>query len=317
MKFDSALRRATLCAGILGVMATGGRLFAQAAPDATRPVAAGGNWWDAPAAPAAPPAPMPLGNDRRIPERDDLGRSPLHRENTVMDYPGPQMTDWVIANALAARARAVQVRAESELSDIIRRVQRRFERSEMYAKAVAEDKQAYAEYTAARQKAINLVAGDPKYHALSMLRDELAEKIAARRFAKDANRDEIAVMATLKMQYATDAHAMEAMAMNADDNVKIAREKMEQASRRLLDLKARFDDTIHDNPEVLAARRNLEDSRIAVVETSSLARGANIASDYAINYAYYLHRNDTGSPYGPYGPNGAVAGSSYSSPYWH
>ena len=33
------------------------------------------------------------------------------RENNVMDYPGAQMTDWVVATAMAARARAVELRA--------------------------------------------------------------------------------------------------------------------------------------------------------------------------------------------------------------
>jgi hypothetical protein len=311
MKHGHALRLATIIAGLLGVAANADRSFAQAAPDAARPAvpAAGGNWWDAPVVPA------PVGVDRRLP--DNAGGFPLHRENTVMDYPAPQMTDWVVATAMAARARAVELRAESELSGTIRAVQRHFEHSDDYLKAAAEEKQAYADYTAARQKAINSVAGDPKYHALSMLRDELADQIASHRHAKNIDGNEIAVMATLKMQYAADAHAMEAIAMNADDNVKAAREKMEQASRRLVALKARFEDAIHDNPEVILARRTLEDARIAVVESSALACSASIAGAYAINYSYYLHRNDTGSPFGPYGPNGAVAGSSYSSPYWH
>ncbi|HZK79955.1 MAG TPA: hypothetical protein VFC46_02790, partial [Humisphaera sp.] len=216
-----------------------------------------------------------------------------------------------------ARARAVELRAQSELGGTIRGVQRHFEHSDDYIKAAAEEKQAYADYTTARQKAISTVAGDPKYHALCMLRDELADQIAAKRHAKNVSADEIAVMATLKMQYASDARTMEVSAMNVDDRVKAAREKMERASRHLVALKARFEDAIHDNPEVALARRVLEDARIAVVESSALACSAGIASSYAINYSYYLHRNDTGSPFGPYGPNGAVAGSSYSSPFWH
>ena len=35
----------------------------------------------------------------------DPGRSLLRRENNVMDYPGPPETDWVVATAMAARAR--------------------------------------------------------------------------------------------------------------------------------------------------------------------------------------------------------------------
>ena len=102
-------------------------------------------------------------------------------------------------------------------------MQRHFERSEGYIKAAAEEKQAYADYTTARQKAISTVAGDPKYHPLCMLRDELADQIAAKRHAKNVGLDEIAVMATLKMQYASDARAMEVSAMTWMTEVKAAR----------------------------------------------------------------------------------------------
>jgi hypothetical protein len=103
-------------------------------------------------------------------------------------------------------------------------------------------------------------------------------------------------------------------ALGADDNLKAARAKMVDASKHLSDLRAQFDYSLHDNPEVLVARRNLEDARISVIEASALAASASIASDYAVNYSYYLHRNDNGGVYGPYGGGNGLVG--YASPYW-
>lgn len=272
-----------------------------AAPDATRP-AAQGNWWDNPV-----PAPQ-----NRPPQQ------PLFRHNTggygFADYPSMEMHDWVIANAMAARARAILASAESELNTTVRRVQQRFEHSDEYMKVATAEKQAYNDYVAARQKVLVSIGADPKYHAIMQLRDELGEQIVARRAAKDVSHEEIMAMATLKMQYASDARAIETAALDADDNLRAARVRMVEASRRLTDLKAQFDYAIHDNPEVLLARHYLEDARIGVVEACALAQGAAISSNYALSYSWYLHRNDTSGLYGAYGPNGVYGAGA--SPYW-
>jgi hypothetical protein len=298
------LRVAPIIAGTLCAAASVDFAKAQAAvPDATRPAPAQGNWWDNPAPP---------------PGRPPQQQGPLFRHDTggygFADYPSMEMHDWVVANAMAARARAMLNRAESELNTTFRRTQSRFEHSEEYSKAAMADKLAYADYVAARQKVLNTLGGDAKYHAIMQLRDELAEKITERRAAKDVSRDEILAMATLKMQYASDARAIETAALSADDNLKAARDKMVDTSRKLSDLKAQFEYAIHDNPELIIARRNLEDARIGVVEACALAQGAAISSNYAVNYSYYLHRNDNGGQYGPYGPNGIYG--SYTTPYW-
>ena len=299
-------------AAILCVSFCVGKARADSGPDATRPaVPASENWWDKPTTvPTAPAA-----SDRRYLPRDDSGQN-TYRPSAyppAVDYPRTEIHDWAFASAMAARSRALLLRAESDLNATFRHVQQRFERSEGYSRAVQAERQAYADYTAARQKSISSLANDPKYRAISLLRDEMGEKLADRRAAKDVTPSEILAMATLKMQYASDARAMEVSILSSDDNVKAARDRMVEASRRVSEMRNDFEYSVRDNPEMLLARRNLEEARLGAVEAAAMAYSASISSAYALNYSYYLHRNDNGGVYGPYGGGN---GGGYYSPFW-
>ncbi len=225
------------------------------------------------------------------------------------EYPSYGVNDWVNASARAATARAMFRRAQSELDASIRRAQRDFEKSRAYKQSVAGERDAYDAYLASRSHALRNLADDSRYQSLVQLRSELGERIARRRAAKDISKDELLAMATLKMVYASQARAMEVSALNSDAAMKDARDKMVVASKRVSQMEEDFDDSIRDNPEILMARRNLEDARVSVIATSAYANSAQVAGNAALDYAYYLHRNDiprwdTGGGYG------------YSSPYW-
>ena len=284
-------------------------------PTDTRPAIPGNNWWDntpGPQQPAGQPQQPPVGSDG--PYLNGNGGGGTYRYHFGNDYPGSELQNWVVANTLAARARAVFRRADSELATAIRRAQQRFERSRDYQDALAAEQQAYADYNAAREKALASLNDNAKYRAVAKLRDELGTKLTQMRASKSAAREDVLAMATLKMQYASDVRALEVTALDNSD-VHAAREKMVAASRRLADLRSRADDSIRDSSEVAMARRNLEDARVAVIESDTYAYSSAVASAAALNYSYYLHRMDQGY-YAPYGP-AATGGGGYYSPYWH
>ena len=54
------------------------------------------------------------------------------------DFPGGVVHDWVVANAMAARARAIYRQADTDLTVAIRRAELRSENSEDYQKALNE-----------------------------------------------------------------------------------------------------------------------------------------------------------------------------------
>jgi hypothetical protein len=230
--------------------------------------------------PATPPPPLPPAHG--------------HRGQPASDFPDDQVHDWVVANARYAYSRATFHRAEKELDSAVRGAQFTFEQSKEYGDAVAAEKQAYDAYVAERVKALQSVVTDPKYIAALELRDETGNKLKRLRAMNKGElpREVLVAMASLKLQYANDAHVMEAAALEKDDALKDARRKMVEAGARVTALRNNFDASIRTNPQVLMARRNLEDSRVALITAEAYLNGATVAGAIATDYSYYRHRWD-------------------------
>jgi hypothetical protein len=202
-------------------------------------------------------------------------------------------------------------RAEKELNDAFRQAQFTFEQSKEYIESQAAEKRAYEAYDAERQKALQSALADPKYSAALQLRDEVGNKLSRLRAMNKTElpREVLLALASLKLQYASDAHAIEAAALEKDDALKDARRKMVDASSRATTLRNSFDASVRDNPQILQARRNLEDSRVALITSEAYLNGAAVAGSIATDYSYYRHRWDglAGPTYGtgawgaPYG----------------
>jgi hypothetical protein len=213
------------------------------------------------------------------------------------NFPSHEVHDAVVANARAATARAIFRRAENALSASVRNAVRTFEGSVELKEALKAEKEAYEEYSTARRRALQSVLEDPKHRAIMSLRDELTDQINYKR----ANRsyddrtdkqimDDILAMATLKMNYAADAREMEKLALETDASHKDAQAKFRQASARVSEMRHDFDDALRNDKDLVAARRNLEDARIARLTASAYLKGAAIAAEEALDFAYYLNR---------------------------
>jgi hypothetical protein len=225
------------------------------------------------------------------------------------DFPQDEVHDWVVASARAARAQAMLHLSEKQLNDAIRDAQWTFENSQEYKEAAIGEKQAYNAYTAERQRALKSVLGDSKYQAALQLCDELSDKIAKyRAMAKPGQipREELLALASQKLQYASDAHNMERDALDKDAAVQDARQKMVQASARANELRAAFDRSIRMNPQIVQARRNLDQADVDLITAQAYCNAAALAGEVATDYSYYRHRWDgiaapVGAGWGPYG----------------
>ncbi|HEY8750318.1 MAG TPA: hypothetical protein VIM11_20205, partial [Tepidisphaeraceae bacterium] len=228
----------------------------------------------------------------------------------MSDFPDDQIHDWVVANARYAHDRAMFHRAEKDLDNSIRQAQFSFEQSREFSDSHAAEKRAYEDYNAERQKALQSVLSDPKYTAALQLRDEVGNKLASLRAMNKSElpREVLLTLASLKLQYASDAHALESAALDKDDALKEARRKMVEASTRVTGMRTAFDVSVRSNPQILQARRNLEDSRVALITAEAYLNGAALAGSIATDYSYYRHRWDglVGPTYGAgaWGPYG-------------
>jgi hypothetical protein len=270
---------------------------------------------------------------RRRVNNDDWFRDRAYRDGYARygagsvngEFPSAEVGDFVLANARAATARMMFRRAESALSAAVRDARREFEASAELKQALADEKAAHDAFDKARRDALAQVVASAKYRAILSLHEDLGRQIVAHRrgLQSPGRQDVYPVIASpadpaaaalftaaeLRMQVAGDARAMEREAIEASDDLRAARSRLTAAARKVSELRQGFDSALREDPDLLAARRALEDARISRVTAAAYLRGSRLAAEEAVNFAYFLHRYDSQVAFDPY------AGYGYGSRY--
>ena len=223
------------------------------------------------------------------------GVNPANR-NSQSDYPAAEVQTVPIAMARAATARAVQDQVLNDLHVTVDHLWEDFDYSSSMVAVRKDVDSAYLEYDDARRKALETLSGDPTYRAMVSLVATLKNKLDGERpMAKKPlpeDLERVLATATLKLSYASSASAMEAAALAADDRVQQTRARLVTAGQKAATMREEFARTVRRSSEFLAARRSFDDSRIANITADAFLCGAIDARDYALNYAYYIHRFD-------------------------
>lgn len=243
------------------------------------------------------------------PYGDDVYRGlPMTQvNNPYSDYPAAEVQSVPAAKARAAIAKMELLRAQAELNRGTRAAVRNFEKSEEASKATAEQDQAYRQYLAARERALQPLQSDAAYQAAQVMKAQLTEQIQEKH-AQAAVEDkpvlhEIIAMAGIKLRYATAATNQEIEALRNNDEVRDARSRLMSATGRVSGLRERFADDLRDDPDLIAARRAVFDQKVARVASVAYLAGLKEARGIAMDYAYYVRRHNPYQVigYDPYG----------------
>ena len=205
-------------------------------------------------------------------------------------FPSYEMNTYVSAQVRAATARALYGRAENALNAAFRAAQWRFDASPELRGALREEQSAYEALNDVRRSAVKRLRDDPKYARLLALKQDIAAHLEERRAARDITPNEVLAMATLKMAYAVDMRLMEGTALNNEPGVKTAQDRLVAAGGRVAELRSRHQDDLRTNSEIVTARQNLEDARVARITADAYLRAATQAGSEALDYAYYNTR---------------------------
>jgi hypothetical protein len=219
------------------------------------------------------------------------------------DFPSAQLNNYASAFARAVTARAMFRRAESELNLAFTDFERRFDNSPEMRQAVADERAAYESLNRARRKSLQSIINDEHYVRLTALYQDLADRLNQGRATHSISADEVMAMAQLKLKYASDLHAMEADTLNADASVREAQDRLVAAGSRVAALRQRHDDVRRSDPDLLTARRNVEDARVAQLAADAYLVGQAIAAGEGLD-GYYWAR----TPYRGYFPNTVYSG---------
>lgn len=212
-------------------------------------------------------------------------------------YPAAELQIIPPAAAQAANARAQFRRADAALATQVRDLKTDFLTSPEMTRALASLQDAQDAYETVCRIALRGVRNDPRYQAYRELEQDIARHLAERRNDRHAREEEIASLAQLKMNYATRASDMEIEALEAQPQVLEARQKLVETGRELSAMQADFEKSVRNNPDLLAARNVLEDTRIARVTSATYLNSALKVAETALDYAYDQSYNDRYIPH--------------------
>jgi hypothetical protein len=204
-------------------------------------------------------------------------------------YPAPEVQAVPAARARAAAARQDYWSAYNRLNRVIREAKRNFERSEEMQDALAAEKRAYQALLDARTDVLAKLARDPDYRAAIRLREEAHQKIAERRSAdENVVPADMVALATEKLTYATAARSREVALTTNNPEIETRLADFQDASARVIRMRAEFDEDLRVQPDVIAAREAHEQARaahsVAAEYLDSVVRARRIGLIYASDF---------------------------------
>ena len=229
--------------------------------------------------------------------------------NPYSDYPAAEVQAIPAARARAAIAKMELLRAQADLNRGTRAAVRSFDKSDDVTKATNEQQQAYQQYQAARERALEPLRDDKDYKAAQVMKDEIGKKIAEKHAEatpdKPVPMSEIFPMAWLKLSYSMRMTQRESEALRQSAEVRDARNQLAAATERVTALRTRFDQDLREDPDLIAARRAVFDQKVAMIAAQTYMAGLYEARGIAIDYAYFIRRHNPYRVmgYDPYGFN--------------
>jgi hypothetical protein len=276
--------------------------------------------------PAAPPGQPPLGDPLGPGNGPGGPGAPANQGNPNEPQPPRVGSPYWNADLPAADLRAVpQARfnataarwayynAQDRLGDAVRDQQIAFETSPDYQKAVAEERDAYRAYRAARERVLRPFQDDPNYMAIVQLQSELERQLLEEHGQRYPDAGRIRALSQVKLDYSLQNRKAEVAALENDGELKSARNRLIEAAGRLTSLRQSFAAKVRTDPEIRQTRDDIANLRVARLATQAYYESTVIARNLALDYAYYSRLVDRySSPYSGIGYNPYYGPSPYS-----
>jgi hypothetical protein len=202
-------------------------------------------------------------------------------------FPAAEFRALPGARAAAVAAEADLRRAQTELSTTVADLRHSFSRSTELNQAQAEERAAWAAFEAARDHALAQLENDETYKAAVELRNRTGAQIQEQR--DQSTVEHMLTMATVKLSFAASTSAMEAASIASDPQVQAARERLLAVGKHLAELNAQFDDAVRGSPQVVQARRQVEDAKIAALATDAAYIEATRVARTALDFSYHIY----------------------------
>jgi hypothetical protein len=241
------------------------------------------------------------------------------------DFPHQEVMAVPMAHAQEAATRWIHWEAESNLQTVVDELRQDIDQSTAMVDAIGQERNAYADFDEARLAVLQKLADDPVYRGTQRLVVQISQAIATQKKADPPTAEDLQrtqAMASLKLSYAANLSAMEAVAMAQDPRVQETHLRLVAAGRALADLRAKENHDVPRDEQFVAAKRAYVDALVAHMASDAYLNSMIEARNIAVDYAYYIHGWDylkysagngfIGYPFGyPYYGNGLGGGPYY------
>jgi hypothetical protein len=199
--------------------------------------------------------------------------------------------DLTMVYAREGAAQAYDQIAYSDLNMTVIRLQKEFEHSPAYQAALAELTQAHDALDAARRPVLLLVAEDPRYQDLAKKHENVSQVLAEGGLGTIDMLD----LARRKMEYGSEMTLIAAKAMDNDQPVLAARQRLVTAQKMVDHLREQFELNLYKNPDWIAAKQTYNNAEVGLAGAQLAVVGANVTACLAAeadarhslyNYAY-------------------------------
>jgi len=241
------------------------------------------------------------------------------------DFPHQEVMAVPMAHAQEAATRWIHWEAESNLQTVVDELRQDIDQSTAMVDAIGQERNAYADFDEARLAVLQKLSDDPVYRGTQRLVVQISQAIATQKKADPPTTEDLQrtqAMASLKLSYAANLSAMEAVAMAQDPRVQETHLRLVAAGRTLADLRAKENHDVPRDEQFVAAKRAYVDALVAHMASDAYLNSMIEARNIAVDYAYYIHGWDylkysagngfIGYPFGyPYYGNGLGGGPYY------
>lgn len=230
---------------------------------------------------------------------DPYDPQPAQASAPAVVYPAPN--DFPSAEVQAvppAFARMVELRwtrenSRRDLTEVVDRLRDDFEHSPEMLAAADLQKAAHDRFISARNNAINGVRTEARYTTLRKMAADLQRRIELMQEQNPKPSPEaIRAFADLRLEYSTQATAMEVDALAADSEYLEARQTLLDAALRVRQLRNDFERGLRRNAEFVTARNVFRNLGTAYLASDAYLQSTVSARNIALNYAYWVRRYD-------------------------
>ncbi len=203
---------------------------------------------------------------------EEIFREQRAAKQAQQDAANAEAKSQADSQAALVAARTESTKAEAEFKDVVTQLTKEFDASHEMAAALANQKSAQEAVDGLTKPLIANMASRPDYVAALKEKDAAQAKVKSLRESNGSSQM-VSDAAKDAMATGTRLSAIETEAVSANPEVAAGRAKLVAATANVAQMRQKFLDTLKSNPQWIAAKQKMDDSKAALAQAQKSTVG--------------------------------------------